>query len=363
MPRAATSRSSDAPAIRCGNAFTLLETVLSVAVMAVILGAIAMTMVSASSAINAGRDENARRAAAAGVLSEAAEELRTAVRVVERSATGIAVEVPDRTGDGLAEIIRYEWPAGLNTRDALRRRVNDGPWRSLPIQGVAVETATRVVPAPARPTRAGVTFASHVAVSGGASAEIQVGPDGHVAQYVRPAFGPIVNRWRPERVRLSARRSLFGAGKALLVTVVRASPGFAPGGEVVGVATISEGDVGLVRGWVSVNLQSTAWVPAGEGVVVCVRSVDTNLLSLDLGNLSGGLLNLGGGGSVLNLAEPTDSTSSSGAIHLEFETGGNSHNGLSMLRSASGRSGAWALQASGTDLMIQLTGSVEEVAP
>ncbi|MBX3385784.1 MAG: hypothetical protein KF768_04370 [Phycisphaeraceae bacterium] len=321
--------------------------------MTVILGAIALTIVSASNAVSVGRDENATRAAAAAVLSETAEELRTATRIVERSATGITLEVPDRDGDGAPDTIQYDWPAHLQSSLPLRRRVNDAPWRALPISGVAVESSTLTIPQPSRSVRASVALADHSSLNGGSASTIRVGPDGHIAQYILPSFNQPVHRWRPERVRLVASRTVFGAGKAMLITVVRAAPGYGPGSEVVGAATISELEVGLVRGWVTANLQSTAWVPAGEGVVVCIWSVDTSVLSI----------NLVGGGSLLNLAEPTDTVSSDGAISLEFESGGARHAGLSMLRSANGRANAWAVEPEGTDLMIQLSGSVEEVTP
>lgn len=356
--RATSAWSEPRPAASFGRGFTLLETVLSLAVMSIILGAIAMALVSSAGALESGRDENAARSAASAILSETADELRTASKVLSRDNAGLAVEVPDRDGDGRDEVIRYSW-AGTT----IQRKVNDSAWQDLSLSGVKLRVTPVVVqkPAPTVQVTGSQMFANHVGTSGGSSAEVRVGPEGYVAQYVRPTLGRSVYRWRPERVRLLLRRNFWGDGKALLVAVSEATPGLRPGERLVGVGTVSEGSVGLGNGWASINLQNTDWVPAGSAVVVCVWSVDTSLLSMGVGGLAGGLLGIGGSGALLNVGAPTGNVSTQGAIYVQYESGGTPHTGLAMHRAET--EDAWQLESPGTDLFMQLTGSIEEVTP
>ena len=344
MRRAETSPSIDSALRRRSGAFTLLETVLSVAVMTVILGAIALTIVSASNAVSVGRDENATRAAAAAVLSETAEELRTATRIVERSATGITLEVPDRDGDGAPDTIQYDWPAHLQSSLLLRRRQRCAGERcrspSLSSLPPHHPTAVQVGSRQCRPADHSSSTADQrprsVSVPMGTSHSTSCHPS------INPstAGGPSESACRqPHRVRCRQSNAHHRRSRA------RLRPG--QRGRRRGNDLRTRSRIGADGSLPTFSPRRGA---AGEGVVVCIWSVDTSVLSI----------NLVGGGFLLNLAEPT--TPSFRWCNLaRVRVRRRQARGLPC-SARQRRANAWAVEPRrGPD--DQLSGSVEEVTP
>src|SRR6266567_831775 len=88
--------------------FTLLEVVVSASILSMVMLGLASTMVIAGKAVTKTTSD-----VSSGATAQAAQlfirELKTAVSVTEMTATAITFTVPDRTGDGIAETIRYAW--------------------------------------------------------------------------------------------------------------------------------------------------------------------------------------------------------------------------------------------------------------
>src|SRR4051794_4018386 len=105
-------------------AFTLIELVISLAIMAIIATALGSTIVLASRAL----DQDAGPAAAAVAARRATDrmlaDLAAAISFSERTATSVTFTVPDRDGDGVPETIRYAWSGSGG--DALTREYNGG---------------------------------------------------------------------------------------------------------------------------------------------------------------------------------------------------------------------------------------------
>src|SRR6476659_7316558 len=91
------------------RAFTLIEMLISLAIMTVIAAALGSTIVLASRALDQqagpGASTVAARRATALLLGEAA----GATAFSDRTATAVTFTVPDRDGDGTPETIRYAW--------------------------------------------------------------------------------------------------------------------------------------------------------------------------------------------------------------------------------------------------------------
>jgi prepilin-type N-terminal cleavage/methylation domain-containing protein len=91
------------------SGFTLIEVVVSLAILGVIATAISSVIVLASRALPSARGAGESTVAATTALDQLGAELRTATTVTETTATSITFTVPDRTGDTIAETIRYSW--------------------------------------------------------------------------------------------------------------------------------------------------------------------------------------------------------------------------------------------------------------
>lgn len=89
------------------SGFTLLELVVSLAILAVILGGVASALTLATSALP--DDAWRAREATQAQLRVFQQDMRDAVFVRELTSTAIECTVPDRDADGLPEVIRYEW--------------------------------------------------------------------------------------------------------------------------------------------------------------------------------------------------------------------------------------------------------------
>lgn len=104
--------------------FTLIEMVLSLAVMAILLVAMASAVTVASRAVPDPDGSSAAVATNAAGLQRFRDDLHAAVELTERTDTSVTLVLPDRTGDGLPEVVRYAWSGTAG--DPLTRAFNHG---------------------------------------------------------------------------------------------------------------------------------------------------------------------------------------------------------------------------------------------
>ncbi|MEN6333539.1 MAG: prepilin-type N-terminal cleavage/methylation domain-containing protein [Phycisphaerales bacterium] len=104
--------------------FTLLELIVSTAVMSVLMVALGSVMLIAGRAVPQAQSVTGTMSAAAAAAEQMASELRYAAAVNQQSSTMIEFTVADRNSDGLPETIRYEW-AGTSGA-SLTRQYNAG---------------------------------------------------------------------------------------------------------------------------------------------------------------------------------------------------------------------------------------------
>lgn len=106
------------------HGFTLLETVLTVAVMGIIMVGIGSSLMIAARAMPTAKSATATMIAAAEAVEQIVTDLQYAVSVSQRTATMIEFTVHDRNGDDIPETIRYSWSG---TAEApLTRQYNGG---------------------------------------------------------------------------------------------------------------------------------------------------------------------------------------------------------------------------------------------
>jgi len=114
--------------MRC-RGYTLVELVASMGAMTVLLGGITSAVFLATRALPDGQSAFEDRLAAAEVAGMLAADLRYASSFAERGPTAVEFTVPDRTGDGSPEVIRYSWSGA--TGDPLIYQCNGGRERQL----------------------------------------------------------------------------------------------------------------------------------------------------------------------------------------------------------------------------------------
>jgi prepilin-type N-terminal cleavage/methylation domain-containing protein len=109
--------------------FTLLELVLSMAVMGILMLGMGSALMLAGRALPTAKSVVATTIAAAEALDQIATDLQYAVSVTQRSATMIEFTVADRSGDDVPETIRYSWSGTAGT--PLTRQYNGGTVESI----------------------------------------------------------------------------------------------------------------------------------------------------------------------------------------------------------------------------------------
>ncbi len=121
----ARERPSERPATRVARrGFTLIEMLVAVAVMGVIMVGLGSAMLIAGRALPEASSPTASRIAAAGAAEQMMTDLQYTVSVSQRAANMVEFGVPDRNGDEVAEVIRYDWSGTSGT--PLVRQYNGG---------------------------------------------------------------------------------------------------------------------------------------------------------------------------------------------------------------------------------------------
>lgn len=102
--------------------FTLIEVILSTAIMAIIMTAMMSVMLLVSRTVNSGGGVNDRTVQAQDVIGQVVADLSLAVQFTERTDRAVTFTVPDRDADGNPETIRYAWSGTAG--DPLTRQYN-----------------------------------------------------------------------------------------------------------------------------------------------------------------------------------------------------------------------------------------------
>ena len=106
------------------RAFSLVELTVSMAVMTVLMGGLASAIVIASRAIPDDQSPISATLEGSDIAEQIAGELFCAQSFSQRTATAVTFTVADRTGDSVAETIRYAWTGAPG--DPLTRQYNGG---------------------------------------------------------------------------------------------------------------------------------------------------------------------------------------------------------------------------------------------
>lgn len=294
-------------------AFSLIELIMTMGVMAVLLAAVAAAMSIARKAAPAPDDGGAGVLAIRAAAAEIAAEVATATSITAATATSIEFTVPDRNKDGLEETIRYSWSGAEG--DPLRRRQNSDAWEKVLTATdfrIALQTRREQDETQGAPAAGTVQLLS--AFTGPHPATFRLRSSQMAAQCITPRLPADAVAYTPTRVRLHLQQD--GNTDGTLQVSLHRDSGGAPGVQLA-TASLRENVIPAAGGWVSFDLPSAALNP---GDPVWIRIAPTTLGSSTLNALLGILLPASAG---------QVSTASSGVANAREFAASSSNNGFS----------------------------------
>jgi prepilin-type N-terminal cleavage/methylation domain-containing protein len=232
--------SSHSRRVTCGpRGFTLVELVLSVAIMSMLMVGLASAILIASQALPSSDSPAHAAVAAAEAADLLAEELRSALWIRERKPASVEFALPDRDGDGAAERVRYAWSGVAG--EPLTRQYNGGKVVTLldAVQEFAlayeIKAVTEEYPGPAVES-AEILLASYTTVVTDTACRLQ--PDYWIGQYIgAPALPVDASSWSVTRVMFQAKVSQAGSAP-LSVQLQTANADHTPTGTVLDEVTL-----------------------------------------------------------------------------------------------------------------------------
>lgn len=259
---------------RTGRAFTLVEAVLSLAVAGVLMGGMVSAVVLAARALEGGAPAQARTGEAGEALARMSADVRAATGVGEWSASALSLTVPDRTGDGVDDAVRYAWSG--TPGDPLTRAVNGGTpatlladVRTLSLRYLTIQAAPLVQSGELEFVRHNNADVSGTGASGSLR-EFSVTTSNWCGVFVRPRLGADVVSWGITRVRFVARRDGATNG-SLRLKIVRAGSDRMPTGPVLAQRTIGELSFGTNYRWEDLAIGPVTGLVPGDGVCFLVE--------------------------------------------------------------------------------------------
>ncbi|MBI1338256.1 MAG: prepilin-type N-terminal cleavage/methylation domain-containing protein [Phycisphaera sp.] len=194
------------------NGFTLIELVAASAILAIVMAAMASTMLLASKALPSGDDVSVRTLRASRWVDTFATELETAQRIISHDAGSITFVVPDRNGDGYGQRVAYTWSSSKKT---LSRGLNNAA-PSVILSDVDAfsltcqyASATELYPGVGVEQATDSLLMTMGDTSGTAGSTIN--STNWVAQYVSPTISASAMTWRPTKVRFQAKALLIAS--------------------------------------------------------------------------------------------------------------------------------------------------------
>jgi len=252
---------------------TLIELVASAAIIAIISLALGSTMLLAVRA-NQQAAVLSTEIPASQYASQVAEDLREATAFVQRSASDVTFTVPDRTGDGVPETIRYAW-SGTAGDPLVYQFNNSAPITlAMGIENFDIEYLLRSTPSGSTGSQeqesSEMLLIYHQAAGGNLNGKV-IRKNKGAAQYFKPTLPTNTTKWKITKIRFWAKKNQAATG-LLNIRITGADAAMKPTGEVLDSAQLPESS--LIGNWRRVEISFGALTDLDPSAGYCLVILD-----------------------------------------------------------------------------------------
>jgi len=252
------------------SGFTLVEMIVSLSIVGVILVATGSVLVLGARATTITAAGPATRAAAARTAVETvADDLAIATEVLDPTATAVTLRVPDRTGDGVAETIRYAWSGVAGA--PLTRQVNGGAAHPIAadVRGFDLSYLTRTVGPPPPVESAEMAFVAHDGGAGPTTQDFTLAANTWPAESFKVNFPANTLSWRVTRVLVQMKGA--GTNGKLGIELRYADGSNKPAATVIDSASVNTSAVPATATWVEFTFTNACALDPDRGLSVVVK--------------------------------------------------------------------------------------------
>ncbi len=258
------------------RAFTLVEVVISTAILAIIMLACVSVLVVAQRALvlNDPGSAPVQAASAREAVDLVTADLRVATSVVQAGSTTAALTVPDRTGDGTPETLVYAWSG--TPGDPLTRSYNGGPAAAIleNVQALTLSSLLRQAGPPAESESAEQLLFYHDDPPGGSLKDYILESTKWCATYFKPSLPANAVSWKITRVWFVAKQEGGVEGFAI-VGLRQADAAMKPTWSVIDAAAVSEYSLSGSYAWTEVSFTTASGLDPTKGYCLVIRQAAT----------------------------------------------------------------------------------------
>ncbi|MEM9415307.1 MAG: type II secretion system protein [Planctomycetota bacterium] len=252
--------------------FSLLEMVLSLAVLGIIFAAVGSVFVLASKVMPAPDSAQAAGVRQSAALSRLTEDLEAATFITEHSANAVTMVFPDRTGDGVPDRYRYAWNGKPGSPLTLSINGSDPATVVGDVNDFSVSMETREVvdSVPARSTVSEETLLfSHTTAT--TSRNFRVRAYYRTGQLITPTLPAGATSYTITRAQLRGRRYMGGASGISFVKLMDVN-GQVPGANTLVQVQLNESSLGSSYGWAPIQFATPVERPASAATALTIDS-------------------------------------------------------------------------------------------
>lgn len=261
---------------RTRRAFTLVEVVISLAIMSILIVAMGSTIILASNALPSKETPAQHIIEATRGANSIADELRTAIHMTERSANAVTFTVADRNGDGIWERIRYAWSGA--TGDPVTRQYNNGSPAAVIADvhqfdlGYELTTVTEEYPSPVIESGE-IELAEYAELKDQEDYKVKLAD--WIGQYIQPSLPEGTVSWSVTRV-LFLAACRWPLDSTAWVQLRYAGADYKPTDTVLEQHMMYETNLELYYTWREFNFSNVVNLPASEPLCLVIKWASGN---------------------------------------------------------------------------------------
>lgn len=245
------------------RAFTLVELMATLIILAIILTATQSAMMVAGKAVPNGNGLIATQLRAGRALDMIVADLQCATSITTATATDLQFVVPDRNSDAVAETIRYTWSGTAGA--PLTRTYNGGTAVTIlsNVKEFALVYDKRTKALPTTYSESAETLlASYTSIL--SLNNWSVTDNDWIGQYFTPTLPASTTSWKITRAQFQAASTLLHSGGQTSVQLCYSSGGLPVA--VLDQVTLLESSLTLLFTWQQVSFSNASGIPPGTGL-------------------------------------------------------------------------------------------------